>query len=268
MLLKIKDLPVSQFMTAYSISVKSNVPFKTVVDFMSERGITNIIIIEKENPIGVFTEREILKHIVLNDADPKTPIKDIGKQQFEKIDPGISVLDAAKIMITSKCRLLVFAESKKLVGIITATDMLRAFQKTDDAPQITPFVSKTLAISNSKTSIKEAAKTMFDNGIGSVIVGDFAHYGIFTERDILHCLKKNISLNQAIDMVTSWPLIKSEDSIDAKGIARIMAANTIKRLGITHNKDLVGIITAIDLINAYQKNSSSSHLSHWEEIKQ
>jgi len=40
MLLKIKDLPVSQFMTAYPISVKSNVPFKTVVDFMSERGLS------------------------------------------------------------------------------------------------------------------------------------------------------------------------------------------------------------------------------------
>ena len=57
MLLKIKDLPVSQFMTAYPISVKSNVPFKTVVDFMSEREIANIIITEKEKPIEVFTER-------------------------------------------------------------------------------------------------------------------------------------------------------------------------------------------------------------------
>ena len=267
MFFKIRDIPVSQFMTAYPISVKSNVPFKTTVDFMSERGFANIIITEREKPIGVFTEREILKHIVSKDADPKTPIKEIGKQSYEEVDPGSSVLDAAKIMTETKSRLLVFAESKKLVGIITATDMLRAFQKTDDDPTIKPFISKNLIMCNSKTPIKEAAKIMLDEGVGSVIVENLAYYGIFTERDIVHCLKENISLSQEIETKSSWPLIKSEDSVNARGAARIMAANNVKRLGITHNKDLIGMITSIDLINAYQKSSGSSHISHWKEIK-
>ena len=155
MFLKIKGLPVSQFMTAYPISVESNVSFKIVVDFMAERGFANVIITEKEKTIGIFTEREILKHIVSKDADPKTPIKEIGKQPYEEVDPGISIFDASKIMTAKNSRLLIFAESKKLVGIITSTDMLRAFQKTDDDPPIKSFISKNLAMCNSKTSIKE-----------------------------------------------------------------------------------------------------------------
>jgi len=267
MFLKTKDLPVSQFMTAYPISVESNVSFKTVVDFMAERGFANVIITEKEKTIGIFTEREILKHIVSKDADPKTPIREIGKQSYEEVDPGISIFDASKIMIAKNSRLLIFAESKKLVGIITATDMLRAFQKTGDDPPIRSFISKNLAMCNSKISIKEAAKIMLDKGVGSVIVSDFAYYGIFTERDVLYCLKENVSLNEKIGMYSSWPLIKSEYSVNAKGIARIMAANDIKRLGITYDKDLIGIITAVDLINAYQKSLGFSHVSHWNEIK-
>jgi len=35
MFLKIKDLPVSQFMTAYTISVPSNASFKTTVDLIN-----------------------------------------------------------------------------------------------------------------------------------------------------------------------------------------------------------------------------------------
>ena len=267
MFLKIKDLSVSQFMTAYPISVNSNVSFKTVVDFMAERGFANVIVTERDKPIGVFTEREILKHIVSGDADPKTPIKEIGKQQYEGIDPGTSVLDASKIMITKNSRLLVFAESKKLVGVITATDLLRAFQKTDDDPPIRPFISKNLAMCNSKTSIKEAAKIMLDKGVGSVIVSDISYYGIFTERNVLNCLKEDASLDEKINQYSSWPLIKSEYNVNAKGTARIMAANNIKRLGITRDKDLIGVITAVDLINAYQKSSGSSHISHWKEIK-
>ena len=145
--------------------------------------------------------------------------------------------------------------------------MLRAFEKTDNDPPIKPFISSDLTTCNSKTSIKDAAKIMLDKGVGSVIVEDLAYYGIFTERDILHCLKENASLNEKIDMYSSWPLIKSEYSVNAKGAARIMAANNIKRLGITYEKDLIGIITAIDLINAYHKSSDSSYISHWNEIK-
>jgi signal-transduction protein with cAMP-binding, CBS, and nucleotidyltransferase domain len=46
-----------------------------------------------------------------------------------------------------------------------------------------------------------------------------------------------------------------------------MATNYIKRLGITYDKDLIGIITAVDLINVYLKRSGSSPISHWKEIK-
>ena len=243
MFLKIEDLSISQYMTAYPISVESNVSFKTVVDFMSERGFGNLVVMEGGKLAGVFTEREVLRHIVTNSADPKIPIKDIGEQRYEEVDPEIYMLDAAKTMTSKKSRLLVFAESKKLVGIITATDILRAFQKTDNDPSIKPFISKDLAKCNSKISIEEAARVMFDKGVGSLIIMDFAYYGIFTERDILHCLKENVSLSDPISTYSSWPLIKSEHTVNAKGVARIMAANNIKRLGITYEKDLIGIIT-------------------------
>lgn len=265
MFLKIEHLTVSQFMTAFPISVNSKVPFKTVVDFMSERGFGNILVTKRDKPIGVFTEREVLAHIVTKNADLETSVAEIGMQSFEIIAPEISVLDAAKIMISKKSRLLVYAESK-LVGIITATDMLRAFAKTDNDPSIKPFISKNLAKCKSNISLKEAAKIMLDKHVGSLVVSNFTNYGIFTERDILHCLKEKVSLTNEIQQYCSWPLIKSEDTINTKGIARIMTANKIKRLGITCESNLVGVITAVDLIKAYQ-SSDSSHLSHWNEIK-
>ena len=248
-------------MTAYPISVKSNIHFKTVVDFMSERGFGHIIITKRNKPTGIFTEREVLKHIITNNANPKTLIKEIGQQPFESIEPSASILEAAKIMISKKSHLLVFAESKKLVGIITASDMLRAFRKTDNNPPITPFIRKKLVTCNSKISIKEAAKKMHDKGVGSLVVSNFTRYGIFTERDILYCLKKRVSLNEEIEDYCPWPLIKSKDSIHAKDAASIMAANNIKRLGILHDKDLTGIVTALDLVKAYQKSSGDISVS-------
>lgn len=267
MLLKIRDLPVSQFMTAFPIGVDPDAPFKTVVRFMSSRGIGNLVIFEGKKPTGIFTERELLKHIISKKFDLKTPIKEIGHQSFISINPGMPVLEAARIMIEKKSRLLVFADIDKMVGIITPTDMVRAFRQTDDDPSLENFVSKNIAKCNHHDSIKEAAKIMYDKGAGSVIINDIAHYGILTERDILHLLKEGSNIDDEIDFECSSPLIKAEDTIRAKGASNIMAANNIKRLGITHEKDLVGIITALDLVNAYQNSSGSSHISHWDEIK-
>ena len=108
---------------------------------------------------------------------------------------------------------------------------------------------------------------MYEKGIGSVIIDTIAYYGILTERDILYRLKENSSLDKEIDLQCSFPLIKAEHTLHAKAMAGIMATNDIKRLGITRGKDVIGIITALDLVNAYQHSSGSSQISHWNEVK-
>src|SRR3989304_5067011 len=99
-------------------------------------GIVNLIVSYNSIPSGVLTEREILQCAVSTDGTANKKVKDIGSQPFLKITPDTSVLQAAKIMISKHSRLLVFADDDKLVGIITASDMVRAFRKTDDTPPL------------------------------------------------------------------------------------------------------------------------------------
>ena len=258
--LKITDLPVANYMTPYPISVSPDISFESVVDFMASRGIGNLIVSDNSIPSGVLTEREILQCAVSTDGTANKKVKDIGSQPFLKITPDTSVLQAAKIMISKRSRLLVFADDDKLVGIITASDMVRAFRKTDDTPSLDKVISKEIYKCSSNDSILDAANQMYEKKIGSVIVTEAKKFGIFTERDLLvHVLANEVDMNRPVGGYSSWPLLTVKEGITANAAASIMAANNIKRLGLIQDSSLVGVVTARDLVDAYQSGYSTSN---------
>ena len=254
MALTISNLPVANYMTPYPISVDPNVTFSKVVDFMAERGFGNLIISEGVIPSGILTEQEILSAIALGKITTNLKVKDMGFQPFVKIYLGNTIFDAAYEMIKEKQRPLVFADKDKLVGIITASDMLRAFRKTSNAPSIEDVTTTNIIQCKYSDSILHAVKIMHEKRIGSVIVDKNGKYGIFSERDLLvHVLANNVDLTGEVGGYSSFPLVVAKQGIKGNEAASIMAANNIKRLGlVTSNDTLVGIVTARDVVDAYQ----------------
>lgn len=252
--LNVKDLLVGNYMTAYPISVKPTVPFKNVINFMAERGFATLIVMEEEKsiPLGVLTEREILHYVVSEGKIPDKMVKDTFIQPFLSITPDTTIIEAARLMVSKRSRLLVFADGDMLVGIITASDMLRAFRKTDMAPTLDKVSSKKVYHCPFNTSILDASKLLHEKNIGSVLVERDSSYGIFTERDLVHVLDKEVDLKNNVGDYSSFPLVTAKKGILANEAASVMAAKSIKRLVLTENSSVIGIVTARDIVDAFQ----------------
>ena len=94
---------------------------------------------------------------------------------------------------------------------------------------------------------------MHDKRVGSVLIDNMDGHGIFTERDLLvHVLANEVDLEGHVGGYASSPLVVADHAIKANKAASIMAAENIKRLGLTKGESLVGIVTARDLVDAYQ----------------
>jgi CBS domain-containing protein len=252
--LNIRDLLVGNYMTAYPISVKPTVPLKTVIRFMAEKGFATIIVMEEENPmpLGVLTEREILHHVVSEQKIPDKNIRDSLIQPFLSVNPDTTIIEAARLMISKKSRLLVFADGDKLVGIITASDMLGAFRKTDVAPSLEKVISKKVYHCPYDTSILDVAKLLDEKNIGSVLIEKDSLRGIFTERDLVHILDSEVDLKSNVGKYSSFPLVTAKKGILANEAASVMAARNIKRLALTENDSIAGMVTARDIVDAFQ----------------
>lgn len=243
---------MANYMTPYPIAVNPDVSFSQVVSFMAERGFGNLIISDDTFPKGILTEREIIK-VVVSDKDPnELTVGDMEYQPYTKITLAHTILDAAKTMISKKSRLLVFDEDK-MVGIITASDMLRAFRKTSLAPSLEDVISHSIIKCKSSDSVLDAVKILHEKRVGSVIIEDMEGFGIFSERDLLvSVLANNTDLNGEVGGYSSAPLITADYKIKANEAASVMAAHNIKRLGLTKDGKLDAIVTARDIIDAYQ----------------
>jgi CBS domain-containing protein len=285
----IRDLKVNHYMTTDPIRVNSDVNFPGGVAVMAIKGIGNLIVTQDQIPTGILSEREILDYLSNDREIPSILLANMVIQQFLIVHPNTTVLEAARIMIQKKHRILVFGEDEydnknsnnnnnnntilnnekqqlqhstnkndKLVGIITASDMVRVFStQTTTNLSLESVMSRRIFGIDVNNHISRAIDIMSKRNIGSVIVNkDEKPYGIFTERDLLtKVLSKEASLNEKVGDYCSKDLITA--SIRKTGITALEAAMTmriarIKRLPLRKDGKIVGIVTARDLVELYQ----------------
>lgn len=96
-------------------------------------------------------------------------------------------------------------------------------------------------------TVKEAADIMSKEEIGCLVVITGSKVsGIVTERDILRNITR---IKEKIDKIMSKNVITVEDSDTIDRAAEIMADSKIKRLPVTRDGKLVGIVTVTDIIS-------------------
>jgi CBS domain-containing protein len=110
---------------------------------MRDKNVSSLLVIDNKNnskPIGIVTERDLVRKVCVNDASSKhTPVQEITSSPLVTIDAISSVEVAADIMIQNKVRHLLVVEDdddvNRPLGIITPgdfTDYLKENLNTDD----------------------------------------------------------------------------------------------------------------------------------------
>lgn len=97
---------------------------------MSERNVGCLLVEEEGKVKGIITERDIVRRVVALAVDPtKIKVKDVMSSPLVVIKPEASVEDAAKVMVVYRVRRLPVIKEGKLVGLISATDLVKYLTK-------------------------------------------------------------------------------------------------------------------------------------------
>jgi CBS domain-containing protein len=97
-----------------------------VVEKMNRFDIGSIVIVQEKRPIGIITERDILRRVVEHCLDPRIcKAKEIMTSPIVTLEEDSSASDAMKLMADRQIKRLPVVRNQELVGIITATDLIR-----------------------------------------------------------------------------------------------------------------------------------------------
>jgi CBS-domain-containing membrane protein len=85
-----------------------------------------VIVVDEEQPVGIVTERDIMKRVVSKGFVPKNlKAADVMSKPLITASPSMAAGDAAKVMLKWNIKKLPVAEEGSLVGVVTLTDLLR-----------------------------------------------------------------------------------------------------------------------------------------------
>ncbi len=128
---KIKDIMTKTVVSAFV----SNSVFEAA-ELMSYKRVSCLVIMDSEAPIGIVTERDIVRRVVAKKLPLDTKVSEIMSKSLITVDPEASIKKAARLMSSNKIRRLPVLEQNRLVGIVVAADFVRNLGKKTISEEI------------------------------------------------------------------------------------------------------------------------------------
>jgi len=124
---------VKDVMRKNVISIDSDMTVKDAATMMADANVGCVVITRGNAPIGILTERDFVKRIISQEMDLTTPLADVMSFPLISVDCDDTVWEAAEIMQKNKIHKVPVEDQGKLVGIITATDIVKICSMGSDS---------------------------------------------------------------------------------------------------------------------------------------
>ena len=251
------QLEVQDVMSKDMITISSGESVVSATKTMCENNISCMVVVDNGSVVGILTERDLLKRIAAGEKDySMITIAEIMSSPVETISPNLPILEAGRIMEDRHIKRLPVLEKKRLVGIITQTEMTRLLTSSAMWSNVLEIMTCDVAGIQCKASVAEAAELMTSRHISCIVTLQADEVvGVLTERDLLKRvagLQKDPADVRA-EQVMSSPVICVPPDCPVFTASRIMDNIDIRRLVVTEDKQLCGIVTQTDVFRAVKK---------------
>ncbi len=109
------------------ICVSPETVINDALKVMNEKKIGAILIQEGENIIGIWTERDLMKNIIIEDFDIKTAkIKDYMATNIQYALYTETIFQLKDKFLGKRLRHLLIEKDKKYIGLLSAGDVMKA----------------------------------------------------------------------------------------------------------------------------------------------
>ncbi|MDC8438266.1 MAG: CBS domain-containing protein [Candidatus Nitrosotenuis sp.] len=115
---------VRDIMNKHVITISKDKNCLEAATLLQEKDISFLVVTEGQNPIGIVSEADFVRKIVVRSRSPsEVPVSDIMSPKFRWVEPTTTIEDAVQKMLNNNIRRLIVLDEGKLAGVITQTDL-------------------------------------------------------------------------------------------------------------------------------------------------
>lgn len=249
---------VSEIMTTNLTTTPIATPIFEVMQRMSREDVGRIIVTDNEVPVGIFTERDVLRRVVNTGIDTrKISVKDVMTAPIRAVREETHIVEAFGKMFRGRYRhLMVRGKRGRIVGIVSMRRILKLAvelgQGMSETRTLGSLVMAGVNTVESSSSVYDTVDFMVKKGASAVIVAAAGKpEGIFTERDVL----KRVA-TQEIDAkrtttneVMTAPLISMADAALIGDALAEMYRRDIRNMPVRGDDEkLIGLLSMSDIL--------------------
>lgn len=119
------DTLVKDMMKKQIVSIDISLTVKEAAKMMDDAGVSCLVVTSKNMPVGILTERDFVTRITSLDKSSSTPVQNVMSLPLVTVSPSDTARKLAELMKEKKIHKVPVIEGNRLVGIVTATDLIR-----------------------------------------------------------------------------------------------------------------------------------------------
>ena len=194
--------PIKLVMTQDVVSIKSSAKINEAIEKMKDSNLGGLPVVDDENSVkAIITERDIAN--LFADRTSGVKVAQLMSPRVVTALPKTTIFEAERTMTSQGFRRLPIISEGKVVGLITAMDIIRffgcgeafSFLRSGTIIQVLnnpamEIASKNVITTEPEADVGQAAKIMREKNIGAVpVVKNDKLAGIFTERDFFKMIE-------------------------------------------------------------------------------
>ena len=268
---------VSEIMTTELVKSPVTASVFSVMETMVVNNVGRIIITDDEVPVGIFTEKDVLKRVVGAQIDVKSVgIRAVMTTPVRAVREETLIVDAFARMYRGKFRhLLVRGRHGKIAGIVSMRRILNIAVELGQGiaeSRTLGDIAKAQVVTIDESATAHAAVTLMNRqGVSAVVVtAGGKPVGIFTERDVLTrvATSEMDRQNAPLKQVMTAPLVTMPRNALVGDVLLEMSRRDIRNMPVQDESDqLIGLIAMPEILQYAQAfNIDEQVRRSWQEI--
>ncbi|MBI2231926.1 MAG: CBS domain-containing protein [Deltaproteobacteria bacterium] len=270
---------VSEIMTTNLTTAQISTSIFDVMQLMAAQDVGRVIITDQEVPVGIFTEKDVLRRVVITRVDAKkTAIKEVMTAPIRAVREETHIVDAFAQMYRGKYRhLLVRGRRGKIVGIVSMRRILKLAvelgQGMSETKTMASITSEAAATVDQSLSVYQTIDLMNKNDASAVVVtAEGKPAGIVTERDVLQrvATREIRTRDTAVKEIMTTPLVTMAHTALVGDVLAEMYRRDIRNMPVSgESGELMGIVSMPDILQYAQAFDIDEKVRQtWKEVQE
>lgn len=108
-------------------AVKPDTTVFEAVKLMAERGVGSLLVLDGDKLVGIVTERDYARKIILEDKSSKnTAVTDVMTKKVLCATPERTIDECMALMTDKRARHLPVVDHKRVIGVVSIGDLVKA----------------------------------------------------------------------------------------------------------------------------------------------